>query len=191
MNLKTPNRPTLFWLLTGLMALSTVFFAVGITLERNGEAAETVKTTLASGELTETQAAPAGENAEVGGEEQHPANVESAETHPESTAVQEAAHAETILGINIESPFFIIGAVIVWAALIVGLFLFGHNILIPVIVVAIGTGIFDIAEIITQINRSNTGLTLLAAVIAVAHIAVAVMALILYQRRNITQQMQK
>jgi hypothetical protein len=195
MDSKVPNNSvsrTTLWLMVSLMVVSTGLFVVGITLERRSEATETPETNLeAKGELAETPSAPVGEGTESGGEEQHRESAQSAEARPESTIVSpvrpEDAPAETVLGINIENPLFVIGAVVAWGVLIVGLLRFGYLALIPIIVVAVGAGLFDIAEIVTQISRSNIGLALLAALVAAAHIAVAVMGGLLHQRRSVPQ----
>ena len=56
-----------------------------------------------------------------------------------------------------------------------------------VIIVALGTTVFDVMEVSTQLSRGALGIAILAVVIAVAHIGVAVMAGNLLRGRNIAQ----
>ncbi|MEO8610137.1 MAG: hypothetical protein ABI690_19740 [Chloroflexota bacterium] len=170
-----PRR--MLMLMLSLMVVSTILFAIGITLERTGEAGE------APGIHTEVQGehqhqegavteAAHNESAESSGEHTERSTVTEASPVAETTTVAEA-HTETILGIDIENPVFVIAAIGVWLALTVGLWLFGWRILIPVSIVALGTALFDAVEVITQINRASIGIALLAALITILHLTVA------------------
>lgn len=147
-------------LLIGLMTLSTLLFVIGVSLERSGEASETSAVHVES-EFEELE--------------------ENAETHEENSEIveseeREESHSETILGIDLESPALVTAAVVVWLALTLGLWLSGSRLLIPIIIVALGTAFVDALEVINQFNRSNIGLALLAGVITLLRIAVAVLA---------------
>lgn len=164
-------------LMTALIVISTILFAIGILIERTGEAGEV------PGVHTEVQGDHQGGNVTEAAHNESNEGGEASEGHTETSVIAattvpvvtsaEDTHAETILGINIENPAFVIAAVVVWLALAIGLWLFGKRVLIPVIIVALGTALFDGLEIITQINRSNTGIALLAALITIMHLAVA------------------
>ena len=151
-------------LMIGLMTVSTILFAVGIALERANEAGESAGT-HEEGEGSQEEGNEAEENEE---------NSETGETSEEVTG--EESETELILGINIENPIFVLGAIGVWLALTIGLWLFGRPVLVPIIIVALGTALFDAVEVITQINRSNTGILILAALITILHLAVAALA---------------
>jgi len=200
---KTPiPRQWLGWLIS-LMALSTLLFVIGIFIERGGETSETADMHNAPPSLAITRVSENNEFGNEGSERATPTtHVESGEsgneaserateiptTHDENSEMKgipaettaetsgEATHAETILGINIENPAIVIVAVVVWVALIVLVTWLGRIVLLPVIVVALGTTIYDLAEVVFQIGRSNSGLTILAALVALTHIAVAAIA---------------
>lgn len=167
--------------MTALMVISTILFAIGIKLERTGEAGEAPGVhTEAQGEHQEGSVTEAPHTASSEGGEASEGHTETsviaATNVPAATSAIVDSHSETILGINIENPAFVIVAIVVWLALTLGLWQLGTRVLIPVIIVAIGTALFDAVEIITQINRSNTGIALLAALITVLHLAVAALA---------------
>ncbi len=147
-------------LLIGLMTLSTLLFVIGVSLERSGEASESSEVHVES-ELEEQE--------------------ETAETYEENSEIVESGereefHSETILGIDLESPVLVRAAVVVWLALTLGLWLIGSRLLMPIIIVALGTAFVDALEVINQLNRSNIGIALLAGFITVLRITVAVLA---------------
>ena len=140
--------------LIALIVISTVLFVVGIVLERTTEAVESPGAhTETSSKLVVTNEstvqAEAGESAAEHASEVQPTTVathtetgESAAEHASEskpTAVathteagesaaehaSEGTHAETVLGINLEDPVFVIGAVVVWLILIAGLLTVG------------------------------------------------------------------
>jgi len=154
------------------MAVSTLLFVVGIAIERSGEVAEThIESESEHQESSEehnegAEAAEASEKHAVG----------EAGEHNAETEALEATHSETILGINLESPLLVVAAVGVWIALMIGVWQFGSRALVPIIVVAVFTALFDIREIVVQINRANTGIALLAALITLLHLGVAALA---------------
>ncbi|MEO8393390.1 MAG: hypothetical protein ABI700_10405 [Chloroflexota bacterium] len=176
--------------LIGLMIISTLLFVLGVTLERTtetGEAAGIHNETLPL--ATETAAAPL----EVGEAHVEPTAAVAAhseagevgEAHVEPTAAvavhseageSRETHSEAVLGVNLESPALVIAAVVVWVALVLGLWQFGSRVVIPIILVAIATAVWDGREVITQLNRANPGIAVLAVVITLLHIAVAVLA---------------
>lgn len=160
-------------LLIGLMIISTILFVVGLTLERAGEAGEGAG---AHNEAEEPQQSENAEAREEGEEaEEHEENSEAGQAG-EASGVVEEAHSETILGIDLESPTLVMAAVVVWLILTVALWRFGSRLLIPIIIVALATALFDGLEVVTQINRGNIGLAALAALITILHIAVAYLA---------------
>lgn len=149
------------WLI-GLMLVSTVLFTLGILLERTKESSEV------AGASNEVQ----GEHQEEG-EAHQEGKGEAAETG-ETTRAAPETQPETILGIDIENPAFVIGAILVWSALMIGVWWFGGQALIPILVVAAGTLLFDLIEVVMQINRSQMGIALLALLVAGLHAAVVI-----------------
>ncbi len=144
------------WLLIGLLIVSTVFYVVGVTLERNTESAESA--------------------ASVKQESLAEGHDESAESHAEAAPVSPPAeHQEAVFGINLESPGFVAAAVIA-AVILIGLLLRLEQIglVLTLLFAAIAT-LLDILEVVNQLNRSNSGLATLAVVIALAHLAIGIM----------------
>ena len=114
---------------------------------------------------------------------------ESSETHTEAgsesgdvtgSATVEVAHGqatETVFGINIESPATASIAVVASLALALGLWITQRRaVALSAALFAVLFVVFDIAEIVHQIDESRTGLAVLAAAIALGHAAAAVTA---------------
>jgi len=157
------------FLLVGLIAVSTVLYVIGVTLEHAGERQET----------------PAAQLVPAEGQPGHSeANETPSETIPETQP--EAAHQEALFGINLESPGFI-AAAIIGAIVLIGLVLWMERIgLLLAVVFALAAVLLDVLEVITQINRSNTGLVAVAILVAVAHLVVGIVAVLLLRRYSLT-----
>jgi hypothetical protein len=90
----------------------------------------------------------------------------AAETHSEQQ------ESEQVLGVDVESPAAVVAAVIVSLLLAVGLWLRNRRWLALLSVgFAVVFAVFDIAEILHQLDESRTGLAILATVIAGTHVA--------------------
>lgn len=158
------------FLLVGLIAVSTILYVVGVTLELNGEKQET----------------PAIQQAPAEGQPGHSEASESSSEVVPSTQ-PEAAHQEALFGVNLESPWFIAAAVI-GAIVLIGIVLRFERIgLILTIVFAIAATLLDILEVITQVNRSNSGLAAVAVLVTLAHIAVGVLSVLILRRYSLTE----
>ena len=160
---RASHRSTLRIAFALLLVASAALFAVGIHTERSTHHETTTEA---------THAAPAGhtESGESGGEasgETPTTAVESSGTHAEAS--------ERVLGINTETDTVVNVVVIVSLLLAAGIvFATRYRALVLVAVgFCLGTGIFDVAEIAHQISRSEHGLALLAAAVALAHLAAA------------------
>ena len=118
----------------------------------------------------------------------HAASTENAETpdeahdegaegpHPES-GHDESDEDEGILGIDVESRGAVALAVAVSVALAVGLWIREERWLaVTAGVVAAVFVVFDVVEVAHQVDESQTGLAVLAGVIAAGHLSVAVAA---------------
>jgi Flp pilus assembly protein TadB len=105
---------------------------------------------------------------------------EAAETgHDESNEAagsevghDESAEEERILGVDVESPGAVVLAVAVSLALAFGLWIRNQRWLaVAAVVLAVVFAVFDVAEAAHQLDESQTGLVVLAAVIAAGHLA--------------------
>jgi hypothetical protein len=119
----------------------------------------------ASGQhITQTGAAP-----EIGGE---------AETAEHTGDAHAESGREAVLGIVVEDPGVVTASALAWLVLIVALLRFGRW-LLPVVVLAAGAAFaLDVGEIIRQVGETQSGLALLAALVAAGHGAVVVLALL-------------
>ncbi len=147
------TRPaTLRIVLAAVLALATVLFIVGTQSEQSSESKET----------------PAQHAQETGNE---------AEEHAAATSHSETS--EKVLGLRVESTGTQVVAVLISVAGIAVLLLTTRREwLYAVSVMAVLFMVLDIAEVVHQADRSDTGLALLAAVVALLHAGVAVGALV-------------
>lgn len=144
-----------------LLIGSAVLFVIGTTLERGESKHEEPAATTsseASGEETEGEGAEGGE-AKGEGEER-------------------------IFGVDPDSPWAVALAVVASLALAAGVALIGST---PVLVL---TGLFalafaagDLRELVRQLDESNAGIAVIAALLLVAHLLVAALAASLVHRR--------
>ena len=122
------------------------------------------------------------------GESKHdePAAATSSEASGEETEDEEAAGEgeERILGVDPDSPWAVALAVVASLALAAGVALIGST---PVLAL---TGLFalafaagDLRELVRQLDESNAGIAVIAAVLVVAHLLVAALAASLVRRR--------
>lgn len=155
-----PER--LRWLLAGLIALSTILFLTGVAIEKSGGG----NTAAASGQQQAAQT-PTDSGDPDGGHEG------SSPSQPASAGTAQAAPAETILGLDIEAPWFLAAFLLGWLLLGAALFRFGRSALVVLLLVAVATVILDGAEIVHQIKEANTTLVTLAGLVAVAHLVIA------------------
>ncbi len=146
-------------LVMGLLILSTALYTVGITLERGGEkpATPAVQQQPGEGQAGHSETGEASGGAVTG-------------------SLPETGRQETVLGINLESPGFIIAAILAAVLLLVLLWLFQRLALWLVIVFAVSAALLDVLEVITQLNRANQGLALLALLVLIAHAGLGIAA---------------
>lgn len=143
-----------------LLIGSAVLFVIGTTLER--------------GESKHDEPAAA-TSSEAGGEE-----TEGEEAKGEAAGEGE----ERILGVDPDSPWAVALAVVASLTLAAGVALIGST---PVLVL---TGLFalafaagDLRELVRQLDESNAGIAVIAAVLVAAHLLVAALAASLVRRR--------
>jgi hypothetical protein len=142
-------------LIAGMMALALLLFLGGVAGERHILAAHPAVSEQHTAENSTTQ--------ESGGEAGGAAHL------------ADAGH-ERVLGVAVDDPAIVAMSVPVWLALIAALLRIGRRVLPVVLLVAAAACVLDVREIIRQIGEAQTGLAILAALVAAAHWAVVVLA---------------
>jgi hypothetical protein len=190
--MKTPG--TLRLALIGLLLVSTATFLAGVLAERaandtDDESAAVVRSGEPTSDrdaeqdhATHNEATEAGEAGHTGdneeaGEEQH------ANTSPHSEGHEEA----TLLGIDPESTPLIVIAVLAGLALAaLAATRVGTNraFLLLVVAATVLWAALDIRELIHQIDESRAGIAVIAATVAVLHLATAAIATLLARTRG-------
>src|SRR5258708_31313106 len=133
------------WLIAGLLAISGALFVVGIAVERTGE------NPVVS--AVQPNAAPA-KPVDGDGSEGQAVTPTTAQTTP--------VQNESVLGIDLENPWLVGAAVLGSLVLIGALLRFGYRVLPFIVLFAIAAALFDVSEVLRQIQRNNTTITLLA-----------------------------
>ena len=187
-----PLSGTLRLSLAVLIVLSTGLFILGVVVEHNvnGAGGGTSESVSFTGGITPTVAIPqqsgetgssgeSGENAEAHAGEQAQATVVPHQEAGEGGVTGNEgieSNSETVLGINLENPWIVAAFAAGWLVLLIAIFLLGRIAVILILVAASASVIFDIAEIAHQIGRSNTLVATIATLVAVAHLALALLA---------------
>jgi Flp pilus assembly protein TadB len=154
----TTSTARLGHLVAALLVLGVALFVLGSGLERRDHHDEPAATTTAqSGEQTG-----------------HDEATEAAEGHGESSTQTAVEGSEKVLGLDVESPALValgVGVSLVLAALA---WLRPHRAVFVVIAVFAATfAVLDVAEMLHQIDKSRTGLAVLASVLALVHLLTA------------------
>jgi hypothetical protein len=140
-----------------LLVASTALFAVGAIAERSDAAHK---------EAPSAHAREAGESSEV-----HAGNGEAVEVH--------AGNGEAVGGVDVESTPLVVLAVAAGLAL-AGLAAtrFGRlaGVLVAIALIALAWAALDVREVVHQLDESRTGIALVAAVVAILHVASAAVA---------------
>ena len=146
-----------------LLVVSAVLFAVGTTLERSEEDEHDEPAAAASEERSESEE----------GEE-------GSEAVEEAAAVEESD--ESILGADIESPFFVALGVIASLALAGSVwFLRRREAVLLAGLFALVFFALDARELLHQLDESNTGIASFAVLIGLLHAGAAVVAVRVYR----------
>jgi hypothetical protein len=146
-----------------LIALATVAFAIGVSLENSDSS---------TGESSAEAA-----HVEGGSEATDDAGTEGSESGGEASH-SETSEMETVLGLDVEATPFVVLAVVFSLALAAAIYLRPESVellLFVALVMAVFAAL-DVREIFHQADEGNDGLALLAGVIAVLHAAAAVLA---------------
>lgn len=140
------------WLLGALLIAAAALFAIGAASEKAGHSEKT-------------------ESVE---------SVEHNESGEGATPVESSASSEStekVLGLNLESTPLVVVAVAISVALAAATWKTNHKLVILVAgLFAIAFAVLDIAEFVHQVDKSAAGVAVLAAIIAVLHIAAALVA---------------
>jgi hypothetical protein len=160
--------------LIALLLASTALFAVGVIAERSNADEHSEPASSHVGESGEPASEPAGAHEEGNGSSADEAG------HAEGTA--DETHTETneaVLGVNIESTPLIVLAVIFGlglAAVAATRPVHLPAVLLAVAVIALAWAALDVREGVHQLDESRTGIAAVAIVVAVLHLAAALVA---------------
>ena len=157
-------------LLVALIALSTMGFVIGTTIERNSEdghdeAGETLSEESAEGGEAHSEEEEIGESEEAPGEEAESGHEENEEEWKP-------------LGVDIEDAPFVALAAIFSVALAAGAWVRPRcvTLLAVIALVMVAFAALDVREVFHQQDEDETGLAVLASVIAALHLGAAAVA---------------
>ncbi len=159
---------TMLVLIIGLIVLSTALFVIGVLIEHTGGG------TSAAVSPTPAQAPSTSQDPDQGHE--------STSNSPSSPKVQAAPEQETVFGLPLENPWFVSAFVLWWLLLAAALIRFGRITLPVIFLVAVLAFVLDVAEVMRQIGEAKSLLAAFALLVAVAHLALAVLALFVLTR---------
>ncbi len=149
------------WLVGGLLIVSAALFVIGVAAERGSE--NHVVPAVSQ------NAAPA-----------KPVDSDGGEGHVDTPAAAPTSSPqnESVLGIDLENPW-LVGVAVVGSLVLMGaLMRFGYRVLPIVVLFAIAATLFDISEVVRQLQRNNTTITLLATLVLLAHASVGIASLL-------------
>ena len=153
-----------------LLVISALLFGAALLAE-GGESAEATHSEASESGQAPELGAQAEENEEAG-EEPQPDN-EAAEGEGEID--------ETLFGVDLENPFIVWGFVIVSLALAAAVFANVRYALIGALALGVVAALLDGREVLLQLAENNAGIAVLAAATAVAHVAVAILAVLAWR----------
>jgi hypothetical protein len=155
----TERRAQPRWWLSVLLIVGACLFAAGVAAERHAVAHHTE---------TAAESVPA---AGDGDGSETPATSEA----PAVSPTKSERASEHVLGIDLESNTLVAAAIALSLALaVLALLQARRSVAVIAAVVAFAFAVFDLAEIAHQVRESRQGLALLAALVAVVHLATSV-----------------
>lgn len=162
--------------IAGLLITAAALFVIGVSAEGN-EDTHTDEPTSEAAETNQREEATeaAGEAAEAHAENE--AGKQSEAREQQEAAEEGEKDEQVVLGLDPESPL-LVGAAVVVSILLAGLTLARRDrrLLLTVAVFAGAFAVLDAAEMVHQLDEDNTGLAVLATVIAVLHAGAALLA---------------
>ena len=161
-----------------LLAVSAVIFGLAVLMERSGESREL------SGASEQLKTGEAGASTEAGeSQEGKQEAIEQAESaHTEGAEAGESGEqGEEIFGVNLENPWLVWGFIGVSLLLAAAVLHFGQPALLLAIPLAGVAALLDVREVFFQFGRANMLIANLALLIALAHAAAAILALMAWR----------
>ncbi len=171
--------------LSALLVIGALLFVVGVAAERGDRHSEPARAAVVGS--VPVNAVPRTHVEGSGSEESEAATTSATELagqaetpgHPETGASVESSEGR-VLGVNLESNG-VVGVGVILSVVLAALVWSRRS---KIVIVAVGAftvafAVFDIAEVIHQANGSHRGVAVLAALVAVAHLAAATVAAVL------------
>ena len=155
--------------LVALLVAATAAFVVGVSIERSRGETHVEPASAVEGEAGHEEGGESGEAAHV---------QESAGAHADESS------GETLLGIDYEAVPFVVLAAALSLALAAAVWLRPESraLLVLVAMAMIAFAVFDVREVIHQLDEDKGGLALLAGVVAALPLGVAAVALAMARR---------
>jgi len=138
----------------------TVFFVVGVVIERGGEAHTPTSNHQNAPSSAATSSDPDGGHDET----------------PSTSKPQNSISAETVFGLDLENPWAVGAFVMVWLVLAVALLRLGRLAWMALLCVAILTGALDVAEVGRQWTSAHLTVAIFALGVLLAHVVLVVLA---------------
>lgn len=180
------NRVVLVRWTAAMLAISALLFATAVVMEGSGH--RDPASMVAHDQAPEAQEQGGhDEAAESSNAKQGGGSAETGETGGHIEGDETASHAEQmILGINLETPWVVWGFVGVSIMLAAAVLSLGKATLLLAILLAGAAAILDGREVFLQLARANAGVASLAALTALAHAAVVILAVLAWQAASTT-----
>ena len=170
-----------------LIVVSAGLFAVGAAIERNksGESghkeAQSAQSS-ASESGSETHTGGGGESSYEGGGGAAHSESSGKASSTETAGETHSESSEKIFGINPESTGLVIAAIVAAVLLAVAVWFSPFSVvLLALIAFGLVFAVFDVRELVHQVNESRAGLVVIASVLALIHLAVAAIAAVLWR----------
>jgi hypothetical protein len=172
------------WLLPALLVVAAALFAVGVAAERSDDHHDEPAAAAEPGSHEESEGNEGADHDEAADASE---STEQREAEAAGgNADEEAEEGETLLGVNVESTAMVVLAVAVSVVLAVAVWWRRDRWLLWAVgVFALVFAVFDVAELVHQIRERRTGIAVIAAAIALLHLAAAVIAETTASRRTV------
>lgn len=153
-------------LMVGLIVVGTALFVTGVLIEHSVSGTPAPVSTALGQTSSTSQDADGGH--------------ESTGSTQKSSTVQthEGQQHETVFGLDLENPWFVTAFVLVWLVFIAALIRFGRIALPGVLLVAVVATVLDAGEVMRQVGEAKSLVATIAVLVAVTHVALAVLALL-------------
>jgi Flp pilus assembly protein TadB len=173
-----------------LLVVSAAAFAIGVTLERSNDGQSDQHAsnppTVVTGEQAETSEQHAeGESGESGELSESGESAEQRAAETGSTSETHNESSEKLFGVNPEATWLVVLAVALSVLLALAVWRTNSTaVLLAVVAFGLVFAAFDVREAIHQSDESNSGLVVVAVIVAILHLGVAAVAGCLIMRRS-------